>query len=741
MKVEKIIKFLDILFIGFIFTEVISFGGNSSFFYISSIEPNPSKVVYYFSSFCHAVSSVFVLSLFEISISYFFLRLYFYMKKSAINLQYIFFLKNFFLLISNLLLIHIIFSALNVLVYPKGSFLDVLLSNIAAPIIIIPISLFFIFEIYVFCIKKWLSLKDNSRDHSLLQKNVISSPLDQVSTNNNYQKKENYDEFSRPELSVHSSDNEKSSDILQGDISWEEKKEIDPNDDISPFSSQSNLETSFEENEDQKNSKIFSILSTLDNESLAKVNGKNEVAEKYFLEIKNKLEEKISEFKISGRITNVLKGPVVDTFEFELGAGVKVSKVVGIAEDLSLALSGAPIRMVYPLKGKTTLGIEVPRSPREIIYLTDILKTQFFENSQLKIPIVMGKDAFGIPFVQDLATMPHMLVAGSTGAGKSVFINSLLVSLLVKLSAKKLKLILIDPKQLELALYSKVKHLALPVITTPGMTSAALLWACEEMERRYELMGRFGVRNLEGYSRKIIEDNKLKGSEELPYIVIIIDEFADLILSKNGKDIETNVCRLAAKARAAGIHLVIATQRPSVDVITGLIKSNFPTRVSFRVTSSIDSRTILNAMGAEKLLGMGDMLFKAGVEMIRVHSSYISENDIEEIVKIVSTDNPIYDDEALNFLEENADESGNHEYRENNVIGGAEKDPLYSDATQIVMEYKSASASMLQRRLKIGYNRAANLVEQMEKDGLVGPQQGAKPRKILSNSTDQSYLR
>ncbi len=469
----------------------------------------------------------------------------------------------------------------------------------------------------------------------------------------------------------------------------------------------------------------------------------------YFEEIISRLEDKLKEFKINAQVINVLKGPVVDTFELELGPGVKVSKVTGITEDLSLALSGAPIRMIFPLKGKTTMGIEVPRNPREIIFLSDVLKSSAFRKSENRLPIAMGKDAFGESKVVDLAGMPHMLVAGSTGAGKSVFINTLLVSLLVKLTPKQMKLVLIDPKQLELALYSKLPHLALPVMTEPKTASIALLWACQEMERRYSILKEMGVRNVEGFNSKIKrvgrEDlNRIQhlyedasDGFELPYIVIIVDEFADLILSKVGKDIEINICRLAAKARASGIHLVLATQRPSVDVITGLVKSNFPTRVSFRVSSAVDSRTILNTMGAEKLLGKGDMLFKQGIEMERLHSAYVDEDEIENLVKSMCKEEPKFDQSALSFV----DQAELGEVDVNNISDGIRvqqtftvtdsKDPLYDDAIRIISETKSASASFLQRRLKIGYNRAANLIEQLEANGAVGPQQGSKPRKVL----------
>lgn len=465
----------------------------------------------------------------------------------------------------------------------------------------------------------------------------------------------------------------------------------------------------------------------------------------YFESIISKLEEKLTQFKIDSKIINVIKGPVVDTFEVELGPGVKVSKVTNLTEDLSLALSGAPIRMVYPLQGRTTMGIEVPRSPREIIYLDDVLKTAAFKSAEKRLPVAMGKNAFGETTVVDLAAMPHMLVAGSTGAGKSVFVNTLLVSLLIKLSPEKLKLILIDPKQLELALYARLPHLLMPVMTDPKSSSIALLWACQEMERRYTILKEMGVRNVEGFNKKLktsskqdllrIKDLYKEGeSFELPYIVVIVDEFADLILSKCGKDIEVNICRLAAKARASGIHLVLATQRPSVDVITGLIKSNFPTRVSFRVTSPVDSRTILNSMGAEKLLGKGDMLYKQGVETQRLHSSYVDEAEIEKLVESMGDGDPKFSKSALEFIDEiengaTLDDIDGVSIQQTFKLEG--KDEYYKEAVDIIQEVKACSASMLQRRLRIGYNRAANLVDQLEADGIVGPAQGSKPRKVL----------
>jgi S-DNA-T family DNA segregation ATPase FtsK/SpoIIIE len=331
----------------------------------------------------------------------------------------------------------------------------------------------------------------------------------------------------------------------------------------------------------------------------------------YFTTISRAIEEKLKEFNISANVINVLKGPVVDTFELELGAGVKVAGVTNRTDDLSLALMGAPIRMVYPMKGKSTIGIEVPRNPRDVIYLDEVLKAPQFNNSSYRLPIAMGKDAYGDAAVIDLAATPHLLVAGTTGAGKSVFINTLLVSLIIKFSPKKLRLIMLDPKQLELALYQRLPHLIMPVVTDPQIASVALLWAIDEMERRYSLLKDFAVKNIDGFNKKVqtagtdltcritkyYPDAETVGFE-LPFIVVVVDEFADLMLSKSGKAIETSISRLAAKARASGIHIVLATQRPSTDIITGVIKANFPTRVSFRVFTNIYSLFILDGMGA-----------------------------------------------------------------------------------------------------------------------------------------------
>jgi DNA segregation ATPase FtsK/SpoIIIE, S-DNA-T family len=466
--------------------------------------------------------------------------------------------------------------------------------------------------------------------------------------------------------------------------------------------------------------------------------------DKYFETIARAIEEKLKEFNISSHVINVLKGPVVDTFELELGAGVKVAGVTNRTDDLSLALMGAPIRMVYPMKGKSTIGIEVPRNPRDVIYLDEVLKSPHFNNSNYRLPIAMGKDAYGDAAVIDLAATPHLLVAGTTGAGKSVFINTLLVSLIIKFSPKKLRLIMLDPKQLELALYARLPHLIMPVVTDPQIASVALLWAIDEMERRYSLLKDFGVKNIEGFNKKVTtvgteltcKINKYypdaeSQNFELPFIVVVVDEFADLMLSKSGKAIETSISRLAAKARASGIHIVLATQRPSTDIITGVIKANFPTRVSFRVFTNIDSRVILDGMGAEKLLGKGDMLFKQGIDILRMHSAYVNEDEIEALVDKLSTIPNQYDEGAMEFITNNGIEDTDTEGITTDGEGGGLKDEKYDEAVRCVAMHRMASASFLQRRLGVGYNRAANLIEEMERYGVVGPGQGSKPRKVL----------
>jgi S-DNA-T family DNA segregation ATPase FtsK/SpoIIIE len=466
----------------------------------------------------------------------------------------------------------------------------------------------------------------------------------------------------------------------------------------------------------------------------------NDDVHKRFLDIGHLIEERCREFAVDGEVTAYHPGPVVTTFEFKPSAGVKYAKVVNLGDDLALALKAESIR-IERISGSSTVGIEVPNKRRELITLRDIIDTDAFTQQQSLLTLALGKDIHGDAIVTDLARMPHLLVAGATGAGKSVGLNSMIVSLLYKALPKQLRMLMIDPKMVELKMYEDIPHLLHPIVTDPKLASVALIWAVNEMENRYRCLAECGVRNIDqynsllkdvdGYRRamKLPEGEPVKVPEPLVYIVIIIDEFADLMMVAS-KDVEDSVTRLAQKARAVGIHLIIATQRPSVDVITGVIKANFPSRISYQVASKIDSRTILDAQGAEKLLGNGDMLFlPPGTARIRrIHGAYVSEKEIVKIVDFVKANQG-----EPQFLEEitkvDVEKSG---------ADGIEylDDPKYDDAVRVVLSTGQASASYLQRRLKLGYSRAARLVEIMEANGIVGPSQGSKPREILVRADD-----
>jgi len=466
----------------------------------------------------------------------------------------------------------------------------------------------------------------------------------------------------------------------------------------------------------------------------------NDDIHKRFLDIGHLIEERCREFSVDGEVTAYHPGPVVTTFEFKPSAGVKYAKVVNLGDDLALALKAESIR-IERISGSSTVGIEVPNKRRELITLRDIIDTDAFTQQSSLLTLALGKDIHGDAIVTDLARMPHLLVAGATGAGKSVGLNSMIVSLLYKALPKQLRMLMIDPKMVELKMYEDIPHLLHPIVTDPKLASNALIWAVNEMENRYRSLAECGVRNIDqynallkdvdGYRRamKLPEGEPVKVPEPLVYIVIIIDEFADLMMVAS-KDVEDSVTRLAQKARAVGIHLIIATQRPSVDVITGVIKANFPSRISYQVASKIDSRTILDAQGAEKLLGNGDMLFlPPGTARIRrIHGAYVSEKEIVKIVDFVKANQG-----EPQFLEEITKIEA-----EKNGADGIEylDDPKYDDAVRVVLSTGQASASYLQRRLKLGYSRAARLVEIMEANGIVGPSQGSKPREILVRADD-----
>ncbi|MBN8549168.1 MAG: DNA translocase FtsK 4TM domain-containing protein [Deltaproteobacteria bacterium] len=508
----------------------------------------------------------------------------------------------------------------------------------------------------------------------------------------------------------------------------------------------------------------------------------NELREK-----SRQIENKLKDFGIYGKVTHVHPGPVITLFEFEPAAGVKVGKIAALQDDLAMGLRASSIRIIAPIPKRGTVGIEVPNKHRDIVRLRDVLESEAFLSAESILSVPVGKDTYGDPVVADIATMPHLLMAGATGTGKSVCINALLVSLLYRARPEELGLILIDPKILELSVYEDIPHLRVPVVTDPRQAKGVLTWAANEMNRRYRMMQRFGVRNIDGYNalvrgeevkdtKPIVEDviqleeesvvqsgtiapadldpqtavsvdaegevevqepiapEKL---EPLPKIVIVIDELADLMLTV-GRDIEELITRLAQKARAAGIHLIIATQRPSVDVITGLIKANFPARLSFRVTARVDSRTILDQMGADKLLGRGDMLFMLpGADGLRrVHGAFVSDTEVKRVVdSIKKRCKPQYDERIMEICQKAIEEDENGETKDL-LNDEGEYDAIYDKAVELVLQKGQASTSMLQRAFRIGYNRAARIVDMMEKEGLVGPMDGAKPREVIVPTHD-----
>jgi len=486
------------------------------------------------------------------------------------------------------------------------------------------------------------------------------------------------------------------------------------------------------------------------------------------------LEKKLLDFGIDGEVKEICPGPVITMYEFAPAPGIKISRIAGLADDLTMALQALSIRIVAPIPGKGVVGIEVPNRDRETVYLREIFTCDDFLQSRMKLPLVLGKDIAGLPSLADLAKAPHLLVAGSTGSGKSVSVNTMILSLLYTATPRDVRFIMVDPKMLEFSMYEGIPHLLLPVVTEPKKASLALKWAVNEMERRYQLIADKGVRNIESYNRKLaIEEEELSSQaladeeiieelEELlegddhvvpdepppfvmadvaaeldhghlPYIVVIVDELADLMMVA-GREVEEHIARLAQKARAAGIHLILATQRPSVDVITGLIKANLPSRISFQVSSKVDSRTILDCNGAEALLGMGDMLYlpPGTGRLQRIHGAFVSDAEVQRVVDFLKKQaKPVYEKSILEMKD--SDDKGNSSDEE-------ELDERWEDALRLVAETRQASISMVQRRLRIGYNRAARIIEMMEREGMIAQSDGtSKPREIYMDCVN-AYL-
>jgi len=433
--------------------------------------------------------------------------------------------------------------------------------------------------------------------------------------------------------------------------------------------------------------------------------------------------EKLAQFKINGDVVRTYSGPIVTTFEFKPAPNVKVSKILNLQDDLAMALKATTIRIQAPIPGKDVVGIEVPNEDTQTIYMREILESELFQNSKSPLTIILGKDIVGKPFVTDLKKLPHLLIAGTTGSGKSVGINAMILSLLYKNSPDNLKMIMIDPKMLEFSMYNDIPHLLTPVITKPTEAINALASMVTEMEKRYTMMASTRTKNIENYNEKAQKD----GFDKFPYIVIIIDELADLMMT-SGKEVEISIARIAQKARACGIHLIVATQRPSVDVVTGLIKANLPSRISYKVGSKVDSKIIIDSLGAESLLGRGDMLFTPpGMSgLVRVHAPWSSENEIDRVVDFLKSQREVQYDTSL--LKEQNDPSFPNKTSSNDI---GELDELYEEAKRIVIEDKKSSISYIQRKLRIGYNRSATIVEQLELTGILSAPNNKGNREIL----------
>ena len=467
--------------------------------------------------------------------------------------------------------------------------------------------------------------------------------------------------------------------------------------------------------------------------------------EEELMELADTLVDKLADFKVHGEVETICPGPVITTFEFKPARGVRVSKIATLSDDIAMALRAVSVRIVAPIPGKDVVGIEIPNKERQIIWSRDMLGSKVFQESKAILPMAIGKDVNGFPYVTDLTKTPHLLVAGTTGSGKSVGVNTMLVSMLLRHSPETLRLILVDPKMLEFEMYNNIPHLLHPVVTDPTQASGILQWACVEMDRRYALMAKFKTRNIESYNKRLTEElsewdqskavyyapdnwdgkSRLPKPKKMPYIVVVIDELADLMMVA-GKEVEESIIRIAQKARACGIHLIVATQRPSADVVTGLIKANMPSRICFQVRARNDSRIILDNPGGETLLGKGDMLYlPPGIaNLVRCHGPFLSDEEVRKITDhLRAQGKPSFEAEIVVAT---PDAKG----------GSDEYDELYDKAVEFVCEKGYASTSAVQRQFRIGYNRAARMIEQMELDGIISEQNGSKKRKILRNALE-----
>lgn len=441
----------------------------------------------------------------------------------------------------------------------------------------------------------------------------------------------------------------------------------------------------------------------------------------------SKLQKTLYSFGVSAKVENVSVGPAITRYELKPAEGVRVSKIANLADDIALNLAAKTIRIEAPIPGKQAVGIEVPNEESEMVHIREILETDAFTNSKSKLAFALGKDVSGEAVVADIAKMPHVMIAGATGSGKSVCINTLISSIIYKAKPSEVKLVMVDPKIVELSVYNGIPHLLIPVVTDPKKAAGALAWAVQEMENRYTMFASKGVRDLKGYNEAVEQKGELG---KLPHIVIIIDELADLMMVAKG-DVEDAICRLAQKARAAGMHLVIATQRPSVDVITGLIKANIPSRIAFAVSSQVDSRTILDQVGAEKLLGKGDMLFfpTGAPKPTRIQGSFISDKEVEKIVNFVKANGEAsYNEDIIESIEK---ANSTDKEIEEGSLDDDETDPLLAEAIEVVIETGQASTSFIQRKFKVGYARAGRIIDQMEERGVISGYQGSKPREVL----------